>query len=368
MPKLRMVELSDIMGDLPDVRTFTPISDPGKRVDDLFLCALGFEERCLTLPRLLRTGGYRSRRAVYFEYATNTGDNDKNQPELLADLRAISSGVTPLEVDIPNLGNRLRDLVEPIAVPSSKGPSRITIDISAVANRLLVMCLKVLLEYDVNLVILYSEAATYHPTKEEYEKDPEKWRDDAVLGMEIGVSDIYTSPEFAGYHLDPLPDAVILFPTFKAERSKAVISAVEPSLLTNPGGKLIWVLGLPHLEENSWRLEALRDINRLAPPMQQYSVSTFDYRDTLPVLESVYRKISDTHKLTLSPLGSKMQALGVALFCYLRPDTRVMFAVPKEYNARQWSGGCRATWRIDFGSLSELRALLDRVGTLWIED
>jgi hypothetical protein len=97
-------------------------------------------------------------------------------------------------------------------------------------------------------------------------------------------------------------------------------------------------------------------------------VSTFDYQDSLRILEKIHLERANTFRLTLSPMGSKMQALGAALFCCLHPDVRVVFVTPREYNAAHYSEGCKATWMIDFGFLPRMRDLLDRVGQLSIEE
>jgi hypothetical protein len=143
---------------------------------------------------------------------------------------------------------------------------------------------------------------------------------------------------------------------------------VDASLLANPEGKVVWLLGIPHLTEDRWRLDAMKRINAIGVDMPQYEVSTFDYRDTLRVLESLHVDKSDSHTITLSPLGSKMQALGTALFCYMHPDVRLIFSTPKEYNAALYSEGCKDIWEVDLGGLGELRGRLDEVGTLRIEE
>ena len=122
------------------------------------------------------------------------------------------------------------------------------------------------------------------------------------------------------------------------------------------------------MAENQWRLDAMKMINVVATDAPQVEVSTFDYKDTLSVLGRLYWERWESHNITLSPLGSKMQALGTALFCHMHPDVRVVLSTPIDYNAIQYSDGCRDTWCIEFGSLVELRRKLDEVGTLMIED
>ena len=183
----------------------------------------------------------------------------------------------------------------------------------------------------------------------------------------MGVGDVRPSREAPGQHFDPLPDAIVLFPTFKRERSQAVIDFVDPSLIGNRGDQIVWLVGIPHLDENQWRINALREINELKAEDVQYEVSTLHYQDTLKTLEAIHNRLSDRYKLTLSPIGSKMQALGSSLFSYIHPDARIVFAIPKEYNAALYSGGCRETWRIEFGSLPDLRRLLMSVGKLVVD-
>lgn len=368
MAMIAKCQLANVVAELAPMAILDARALNTSSHEDLFLCALGFEPRCLTLPCRLKDTGYEARRAAYFKYATNLDDNAVNLPELESHLHAIASRVEPLEADALEFPSRLRALLDLVISESSARPPSVTLDISVTANRLLLRCMKVLLEYDICLRIIYSEAAVYHPTKEEYDKDPGRWEKEDLLGLERGVGDVTPSIDHPGHALDPIPDSLILFPSFKGERSKAVISFVDPSLLTSPGNKVVWLLGIPHLEQDRWRLDAMKRINTIGQHARQIEVSTFDYKDTLRALEGLHAEMSEMHRITLSPLGSKMQALGTALFCYMHPDVRIIFSTPKEYNAVQYSKGCKEIWKIDFGSLSELRRKLDQVGMLRVEE
>lgn len=237
-------------------------------------------------------------------------------------------------------------------------------DVSVFANRLILRCMKAVLESRLDLTIAYAEAEEYYPTQAEYEACPSEWRLESMLGLERGVREVMTSIDHPGCSLDPIPDRVVLFPTFKPERSMAVVSAVDPAILLAPAKKIIWVVGTPHLEQNRWRVSAVRSINGITDDSVMYEVSTFKYKETLQVLETIHTRYSDEAKLTISPLGSKLQALAISLFCYLRPNVRVMFAIPKEYNAAHFSSGVGAVWKIRFRDVRQLTGLLDRVGSL----
>jgi hypothetical protein len=127
-------------------------------------------------------------------------------------------------------------------------------------------------------------------------------------------------------------------------------------------------LGVPHLLEDSWRIEAMRTINEIGPEMPQYEVSTFDYKECLGTLEQIYLGAQDSSNISLAPFGSKMQALAGCIFCHLHPDVRVIFASPKAYDASQYSKGAKATWEIDLGRVGTLMGRLRNVGQLVIED
>ena len=368
MPNVVVKALSDTLAGLADIRGFDEDHFCNAATDDLFLCALGFEPRCLALPERLCTLQYSAHRAVCFTYETNVEDNEANSGALQRHLEAITPKAYFMNCDSEDFAGRLRNALESVSSTATQGIPKVTLDVSVTANRLLVTCIKVLLEYDCRLRLLYSEADVYHPTREEYDRNPGRWTSDSELGLERGVDKVISSVDHPGHALDPLPDCVIVFPSFKQDRSRAVISAVDPSLLTNPAGKVLWLLGKPHLTESHWRLDAMKTINGIASDAPQVEVCTFDYKETLGVLDRLYWERVETHNIALSPLGSKMQALGTALFCHMHPDVRIIFATPVDYNATQYSDGCRDVWCIDFGSLVELRRKLEETGTLAIVD
>ena len=357
-------ELAEVLPALANIARFDLSPSEVATPDDLFLCSLGFEPRCLALPERLVGAGYRASRTAYFKYSTNPEDNDVNLGGMQDCLAKMGKTTQVIDADGDDFVDGFQRLLELTISDAAATPPRVTFDISVTANRLLLRCLRHLLNYDIRLRIVYSEAAVYHPTKEEYRTG--KWKTDDAVGPERGVSQVMASVDYPGHDFDPLPHLVAIFPSFKRDRSRAVLNFVDPRLHTHPAGQVVWLLGKPHLRENGWRVLAMKKINQVVRASPQYELSTFNYKDTVRILEGLYLKWSETHTITLSPLGSKMQALGIALFCYMHPDVRIVFSIPMEYNAAQYSEGCRAVWCVDFGSLNELRCELDKVGTMRI--
>jgi hypothetical protein len=354
------------MAGLPDI---TPLVAAQLKLTRcaLFLCALGFEQRCLAIPTSLAREKFKAERAAYFQYSTNRSDNAVNRPGLLESLNSISDSVASVELNDQDFSSRVRQLLDSTSKAAREESPLVILDLSAASNQVVMRCMSALLEFNFRLVIAYSEASKYHPTPAEYHRDRERWKSPDSLSLERGVSNVAVSEEYPGYGLDQLPDCIIFLAGFKKDRAMAAIGKVDPSLLTLPEHKVLWLVGSPHLPEDSWRLNYMRWANDLGPKDQQYVVSTFDYKDSLRVLEKIHLERANAFRLTLSPMGSKMQALGAALFCYLHPDVRLVFVTPGEYNAPLYSEGCKAVWMIDFGSLPKLRGLLDQVGQLRIE-
>jgi len=363
LTNLRKVEVIDIIADLPEIQRLDVKRDMAGKVEDLFLVALGFEDRCPWIAEFLaEQAGYSATRAVYFEYGTNQADNDVNRSRLVTALDSFARQVGSIPCDTDDFASQLRGILSGVCTRSNS--PMVTFDISVCSSKLLITTLTVLFEFSLNLRVVYSEAGLYHPTKEEYDTDPDKWTSDNKLGLARGVSKVSRSPDHPGSRRDVLPEAAIVFPTFKPERVRAILSDIDQSLLMRPDDRVVWLIGEPHLPEDHWRADVQRKINEIPASAPAYEVSTFDYKKTLEILERVYQPFDCKYLVNIAPLGSKMQSLGVVMFWHIHPEVSIYYASPREYNAAQYSEGCKDTWRIEFGSVTKLRALLDKVGTL----
>lgn len=75
-------------------------------------------------------------------------------------------------------------------------------------------------------------------------------------------------------------------------------------------------------------------------------------------LEGIYQQFHHTHKLLISPTGSKLQTFGVFLFRQMHPDIQLVYPVTRRF-ASEYTGGCRAIWQISIPCFSDLVRLLD---------
>jgi len=364
MSRLGEINIIDVVSKLPSIDRLVFDREFSSKIDDMFICCLGFENRCLSIAdNLQMIDTYKVREAIYLEYQTNQSDNELNKHQLLAALDKISlSPSRPLPCDGDDFPTKLREL---LSQACNENVPNIVFDISTCSSKVLLLTLKILFEFNINLRILYSEAAIYHPTLQEYNEEPTKWTTEEGFGIAKGVGKVILSSEHPGNRRDRLPEAVIVFPTFKPERTKAVITEIDESLITQTD-KIIWIVGVPHLEEDHWRTKIMREINQIPESAISFDITTFDYKKTIEVLDKIYQSRDCKYHITISPLGSKLQSLGIALFWYLRQDVSIVFAVPKEFNASQYSEGCKEMWIINFGETNKIKGLLDSFGQLQI--
>jgi len=363
---IKEIELADISNKLPDIIPLKCKREFSGKVYDIFFCALGFEERCLFIPKKIGdTKNFKCKHAIYFKYSTNKKDNKDNKERLTNAFEKFADHYEPLLCDVDDFTKNLRNFLSQIVKDQEK--PKIIFDISSCSSKLLLSVLKILFEFDIYLHIVYSEAATYHPTSEEFEKEPEKWTTEEGFGIAIGVGKVISSPEHPGTQKEN-PDIIIAFPTFKPERTKAIITYIDEALSIRHKKRIIWIVGDPHMDDETKkkRKEIIRKINKISEEVPYYEICTLNYKKTLEILEQIYKKHNIDFHINISALGSKMQSLGISLFCHIRPEASVYLAVPKEWNPNQYSEDCAGTWQIKFGDVTNIKSILGKVGQLEI--
>jgi hypothetical protein len=364
--RIKEIELHDIIHTLPDLKDFNEKEFTDLKYD-LYLCALGFEERCITIPeKLALLKNFSVKSSIVFEYSTNKSDNERNLPRLQKSIKKFSGSCSKISCDDDSFANTIRAIFTKIT--SGNKNISVIFDISVCSSKVILNILTVLFEYQINLKIVYTEAAIYHPTFEEFIADPEKWTTEEGFGLTRGVGQVIPSPEHPGT-IRENPNLVIIFPTFKPERTKKILSEIDETLLIYPSDRIIWIVGDPNMdqEKKTQRKEIIKNINNIHSDDYSYEVSTLEYKNTFELLNQIVSKKPNFH-INIAILGSKMQSLGIFLFWYIRQDVSLYFTIPEEYNPKQYSEKCKKIWMIDFIHLDEIRHNLNRIGTIEILD
>lgn len=352
---IREIELAAVCRKLPSIEVHKLENESDEIPDDIFICACGFEERSLTVPSWLDTcGEYRTMYSVVIEHETNHDDNEVNRRELMNHLKRITSREQKsISFKPSDFAAEFNDILQ--SLPLSNIP-RVSLDISACSTQMIVSVLKFLFERELKLKLLYTEAETYHPTIEEYSADRENWIVDGK-GVSKGILRASECRMYPGVKTGELPVLLIAFPTFKPERIKSIQMELQPV-------ETWWIVGIPHDAKNDWRKQAQKELNGIGENEKVFEVSTFNYVDTLTALEKIYKEIEGNYHMVIASHGSKLQSVGVSLFCLFREDVGLWFSVPESFNPSQYTGGVKKIWQVDFGNTSELKQNIRMYGKL----
>jgi hypothetical protein len=351
---IKKFELMNALENLPEIEEMS-LSSIQNGDYDVFICALGFEKRCLRIPKSiadLKTNIFD--KSLCFEYSTNQEDNNLNKKMLTSYFEAFSSFWENMKCDENQFIDNLRSYLKKTLEDSKKIKGE---------------TYKPYFIYDISVCstkVIYTEAEIYHPTIEDFESSNESWVKLEGEGHSSGIRNIV--PVFAGFREGKL-DSIIAFPTFKAERTHAIIAYIDESvLLKEDRNRLIWIIGDPNMEreESNLRKQIMRQINTITEESKCYEVSTLNYKKTIEILDQIYLQEYLNTDLNISALGSKMQSLGIAIYSYIRPEISVYTAISEHYNSKLYSEGCKKMWQTDFRDIGTLREYLNKIGTLEI--
>lgn len=325
----------------------------------------GFEPRCVSALQLMAAKGWRSERGICVAYsdASMAAPNSKHRDQLLNDMRAVSDAqeLGVIGHDDHNLDADFGDaLVQELAaqgIDLEDETAHIVFDITVGSSRLLLEGLHALMQGRAAVTLIYSEASRYRPLFEEYRLHAEAQRVQSIEPPEFltkGVDRVEVLRRIPGQNADARPTFLVVFPSFAYTRSSAIVDELSPS-------RVQWIFGVPHLVENRWRLDAQRDYHcgLVERSHRQCYVSTFDYRETLEVLEHIYQKRRDDYGVVVASLGSKLQKVGQVLFHLLRPEVAAVVSIPRIWDPDRFSSEePRAVYSVSFGSCAELRESL----------
>lgn len=325
---------------------------------DLYVGALGFEDRTTAGVEELARLGTRVPHVLLFEFDMNYEANEKRQADYerialqLSGERPYRPFGAPLATADSEFTGRLAARLRGLALGERP---KVLFDSTSCPSLILSQTFRLLVSMDCDLTVLYSEAAEYFPTREEWESGQIKPPGDLVRGPFYGFEFAAKPTALQADDLGEKPVALVLFPTFNTERTDGVLAELDPA-------ERIWTFGEPHDKgKNDYRYDMM--IAMAAPlvyPGDPWTVvTTFDYRAAYREFAGVYAKYRPTHRLVVLPHGSKMQTLAVGLFALTHPVSFV-FANPKTYNPVRYSKGCIAQWCVQFGDTADLRERLLR--------
>lgn len=380
---VRDIQYADVEWVLPAV---SPLSDVESA--DVFICALGFENRTTAFGDRQAAIGFRrlGRLAVYCEYNTNNADNNANRAPLVDFLsNCFDRQVSVRADDSAQLQAQLSaELVS--VVPEGGAPLSVVVDISAASGNLILSLFAVLFQlskvHPLSCRVVYAEAGSYFPSAADYAAHGDALvqqacaSGDAASLHEYGVEEVEVNELYPGSEFEGREDIIVAIPAYRTERLARCLRRLSNEPILKIGERVLWILGQPPDEGMAFRLDfQKRLVNRMLQsedggvnssgltPDNMSITSTLDYRQTTKLLIGIV----DQHMgktLSLVHMGSKMQGLGVALALAVRSEVAVCYARPTSFNPERYSGGVGSFWEVDFVDLGEVAIQLAKIGTL----
>jgi len=292
--------------------------------DWLIVCA-GFEDRAIESLKKA-AGASHSFNVMVILYEPYMPENKAHEIEELCEAAA----TTYLEVTYDRrnplaFGENLLQLL-------TNCYGRIFIDVSAMSRLLIIQTIVALAgraEQLCNCLVVYTEAKTYPPSQEQAESELEKSEKDptmSVLFLSSGVFEITVVPELSSLAPAASQTRLIVFPSLDSHQLIALRNELQPSRFT-------FIEGQPPSINMQWRAEIVSRINQLETirNAERYTTSTLDYTETLDCLLSIYSQHSIQERLIISPTGSKMQTVGVAIFRSFIEDVQIVYPTPQDF-------------------------------------
>lgn len=346
---------STVANSLPQLAPMDKVIDKNSHFD-LFIGALGFEDRTTGAVASLVDRNVTIGKSVLMEYDMYFQANEKRRDEYEKFINNLTKGrnYRPLNAPVANpdtiFSEKMKSLLQ--ALLNVANP-KILFDCTSCTSSILSKILAVLLSCPCELTVLYSEAEDYFPTRKDWESRKHKPYDKWVQGPFAGVRYVEKPPILQADDVGEQPVLLILFPTFNTERTDGVLADLDPT-------ERIWFFGEPHdLVKNDYRIDMEKSYAApiMCPGDKWSLLTTFDYRKTLCALCAIYSQHRFDYRIVIMPHGSKSQTLGVNLF-RVAHEASMVFAMPREYNPEKYSTGCIQVWAINFG---ETQNLLDKL-------
>jgi len=318
--------------------------------DSLYIGTAGFEDRCFSFLEECSKNNWLFNRVIGIKYAPFDEKNKVDELENLSIKLSKESRLDWVTYDRHNpedFSDSIKNLKKLI-----NSSENIVIDISGMSKFLIVILLYGIRDYPGNVYIIYCEAKIYFPQSEEIKSIKEKLPEETPSFLTTNVYKIVTTTELSSISMQGYPLLIIAFPTFNYKEMYALLNEITPQYLFK-------IEGVPREKNNEWRLEAIRWINGkiyndFVPRIRidEKESSTFDYIQTIEVLNDIYADYKYSHKCIIAPTGSKLQTLGVLFFKQMYPEIQLVYPVTAKFS-NEYTQGCKYIWNIEIQNFSE---------------
>ncbi|AWB66683.1 hypothetical protein C2869_09680 [Saccharobesus litoralis] len=380
---LNKFSVSEACIDLPDITLF---NHDKIKTFDLVITTVGFEDRSLAFVQE-SCSEFQCEYALVGKYKTNKVENEINEASITNFFMSHSIHTSEVCADSPlAISKKINEILDNIS--QEKKIIRCFFDISSASNRFILSVLQTLTSsnLELGLSIFYAEPTDYFPQSSEYHSNPEACISEALASsskeplIETGVSAVNENELYPGHFPEVGKPFLISIPSYRMTRMGRCIQQIDEQLLSSSNkDSCFWIFGEPKKEILKWRTMyqksivenylkkfTTEDSDSYQPPLTEENSKrccTLNYKEILAALI----ELADSNlgkRITIVPMGSKLQAVGVALALYARSECSVLHASPGAFNPNRYSNGIGDKWLLEFESISNVKRIVSKIGEL----
>jgi hypothetical protein len=287
--------------------------------EHLFVVSASFEERCLAVTSSL-TESCKSENTliIYNKEFLKRGNTEYNLKELQKKAKGFSNNIFTKATSIQdrqNIISAIHDVIEKNSI--ALDGKTITIDITTFPRHELLLMLRYIrmLNPRGKFRLLYTR--------------PRKYGD----WLSYGVKEVTAVPSYGGTQIPGRKKLLIILSGFEWERMFRLWEEHEPS-------KTILVIGDPPTNKHFLTINRVRaNILKHRTNVQEDKASASDPFKFYKKIEQILMDHKKEYNIFVSPLNTKIQAVGLFLLAEKYTWFQITTAVPNDYNVENYSEG-----------------------------
>ena len=204
---------------------------------------------------------------------------------------------------------------------------RVFVDISGMSRLLIVQTIVALVRRKKEFNVLYTEATVYPPLEREY-RETDRANGSNPSFISSGIFEVVSTPELSSVSMLGGAIRLVSFPTFDYMQLSNLVQEIQPTHNDV-------IHGVPPSKEMTWRTFAIDQLNKpIIRGLQRVTIhraSTLDYRDTLNLILSLYKRFSVFDRIVIAPTGSKMQSVAIGILRGILTDLQIVYPTPLKF-------------------------------------
>lgn len=297
--------------------------------EDLYVCAMGFEERSLSSNIELQNKNFKAKTTFIIKYTNYVQENEKYRSDLEKITNAISENFAYIPFDTTNRDEFIQNFYTEFK-SLNHSVNSITINISAMITFTMIWIINFALDNSKKIRIIYTEPEGYGNQLENNQS------------FSSGVKEIFTMKEFVGATLPGYSNLLITFLGYDFIRSRGIYEQLQPSkkigIMAKPNTPKLFDLFSKMVSEHRNDYRSSDDLIKL---------SLFDLEGVITRLSDIRVNHIENSNIFIALNGTKLHHISALLFAKKFQDIQMILSSPLEYFPKNYSYGTRRTFELE---------------------